>query len=70
MAQEVRRRGGAAKVDVFDKQIGGDDCFFAGCAAKDCGVVADARDKRFGLSDADATRCRSELMKSNSLLVS
>ena len=46
MAQEVRRRGGATKVDVFNEQVSGDDCFFTRGAAKHCGIVADARDER------------------------
>ena len=42
MAQQVRRCGRATKVDIFNQQIGSDDCFFAGVAAKDGGVVTDA----------------------------
>ena len=47
MAQQVRWRGGASKVDVFNEQIGSDDGFFAGCAAKDRSIVSDASNKRF-----------------------
>jgi hypothetical protein len=43
MAQEVWRCGGAAKVDVFNQQVGSDHRFFAGSAAKDGCVVADSR---------------------------
>ena len=42
MAQKIRRCGCATKVDVFNEQIGGDDSFFAGGAAKDRGIVSDA----------------------------
>ena len=53
MAQQVRRRGRATKVDVFNQQIGSDDCFFARRAAKDSGVVSDACNDRLS-GDADA----------------
>ena len=48
MAQEIRRRGGATKIDVFNKQVSGDDGIFACSAPKHRGIVADARYKRRG----------------------
>ena len=53
MAQKVRRRGGAAKIDVFNEQVSGDDCVFTRGAAKHCGIVADPRDKE---DDAETGR--------------
>ncbi len=46
MAQKIRRRGRATKVDVFNQQIGSDDCFFAWCAAQYGCVIANAGNKR------------------------
>src|SRR5690349_138139 len=46
MAQQVRRRGRASKVDVFNQQVGGDDSLLAGCAAQDCRVITNACYKR------------------------
>jgi hypothetical protein len=41
MAQKIWWCSCAAKVDVFDEQIGGDHRFLTGSAAKDGCVVAD-----------------------------
>jgi len=49
MAQKIWRRRGASKVDVFNKEVGGDYRLLAGAAAKDCGVITDACDQRFAL---------------------
>jgi hypothetical protein len=53
MAQEVRGRGGATKIDVLDEQVSGDDCVFTRGAAKHCGIVADARDERGRWGDGE-----------------
>ncbi len=41
MAQQVRRGGGATKVDVFNQQISADDNFFSSATAKDSREAAD-----------------------------
>jgi hypothetical protein len=44
VAQQVRRRRRATKVDVFNEQINADDGFFIRVAAKDSRVVSDTGD--------------------------